>query len=200
MNYKGVSHIAFATGDLDRTIRFWRDLLGLRMVVSLGRDGYKLYFFRISEGQYAGFFEWPDIEPIEEKEAGHPVRGRFAFDHFALSLESHDDLWEIRDRLEAAGEWVSEVVNHGFIHSVYTFDPNGIALEFSFDKGLDLESGGFLCDQDAGEVAREGPDPQPGHWKTPSGPPSEDETMIYPGFGSELESGGCPDSGIDSGS
>ena len=30
--YTGINHLAMATGDIDATIRFWRDLLGMRLV------------------------------------------------------------------------------------------------------------------------------------------------------------------------
>ncbi|MGB2688020.1 MAG: VOC family protein, partial [Desulfobacterales bacterium] len=30
--YTGINHLAMATRDMDTTIRFWRDLLGLRLV------------------------------------------------------------------------------------------------------------------------------------------------------------------------
>jgi catechol 2,3-dioxygenase-like lactoylglutathione lyase family enzyme len=48
MHYTGINHLAMATGDMDATIRFWRDLLGLRLVAGLGRPGYRHYFFEIS--------------------------------------------------------------------------------------------------------------------------------------------------------
>jgi hypothetical protein len=38
----------------------------------------------------------------------------------------------LRKRLLAAGSEVTEVVDHGFIRSVYFTDPNGIALEASW--------------------------------------------------------------------
>ncbi len=31
-NLNGVNHLAMATGDMDKTIRFWRDLLGMKLV------------------------------------------------------------------------------------------------------------------------------------------------------------------------
>ncbi|RPJ10958.1 MAG: VOC family protein, partial [Deltaproteobacteria bacterium] len=36
IKYNGVNHLAMVTSDMDRTIRFWRDLLGMRLVVGLG--------------------------------------------------------------------------------------------------------------------------------------------------------------------
>lgn len=32
MKFSGVNHLAMATGNMDDTIRFWRDLLGMKLV------------------------------------------------------------------------------------------------------------------------------------------------------------------------
>jgi len=44
--FNGVNHLAMATRDMDKTIRFWRDLLGMRLVAGLGQPGYRQYFFQ----------------------------------------------------------------------------------------------------------------------------------------------------------
>lgn len=131
VKYNGVNHLAMATGDMDKTIRFWRDLLGMRLVAGLGRPGYRHYFFEISENDLIAFFEWSEVEPIEEKDHGRPVKGPFAFDHVSIGVDTEDDLWEVKDRLAAAGFWVSEVIDHGFIHSIYFRDPNGYVIELT---------------------------------------------------------------------
>ncbi|HWR72085.1 MAG TPA: VOC family protein, partial [Nitrospirota bacterium] len=59
IKFSGVNHLAMATGDIDATIQFWRDLLGMRLVVGLGQPGYRHYFFEISERDMIAFFEWP---------------------------------------------------------------------------------------------------------------------------------------------
>jgi catechol 2,3-dioxygenase-like lactoylglutathione lyase family enzyme len=41
VKYTGINHLAMATRDMDTTIRFWRDLLGMRLVAGLGRPGYR---------------------------------------------------------------------------------------------------------------------------------------------------------------
>ena len=51
-----------ATGDIDKTIRFWRDLLDMRLVAGIGRQGYRHYFFQISETDLIAFFEWPAVD------------------------------------------------------------------------------------------------------------------------------------------
>jgi len=103
VRFNGVNHLAMATGDMDRTIRFWRDLLGMRLVAGLGRPGYRHYFFQLSDTDLVAFFEWSGVKPMAKKDHGRPVSGPFIFDHVSFGLESEDELWELKDRLEAAG-------------------------------------------------------------------------------------------------
>ena len=180
--YTGINHLAMATKDMDKTIRFWRDLLGMRLVAGLGAGTYKHYFFEISEYDMIAFFEWPGVENISEKDHGAPVKGPFAFDHVSLSVESDDDLWEIKDKMEAAGIWVSEVINHGFIHSIYTFDPNNIPIEFSAPvPGVDLRKDPKMKDRTPTAVALEGSEPQIGHWPDVATPTPFPDRAVYPG-------------------
>ena len=186
VKYNGVNHLAMATGDMDKTIRFWRDLLGMRLVAGLGRPGYRHYFFEISENDLIAFFEWSDVEPIEEKEHGRPVKGPFAFDHVSIGVETEEDLWNLKDKLVAAGIWVSEVIDHGFIHSIYAHDPNGIPIEFSHNvKGIDVRKTPQMADKAPSEITREGPEPHPGQWPPVASPTPKEERRIYPGAGSE---------------
>jgi catechol 2,3-dioxygenase-like lactoylglutathione lyase family enzyme len=32
MKFRGINHLAMVTGDMDVTIRFWRDLIGMRLI------------------------------------------------------------------------------------------------------------------------------------------------------------------------
>ena len=161
--YKGINHLALATRDMDTTIRFWRDLLGMRLVAGLGSTNYRHYFFEISPTDMIAFFEWPEVAAIPLKDHGVPVKEPFAFDHVALAVENDDDLWELKDKLEAAGFWVSEVMDHGFIHSIYTFDPNNIAIEFSaLVPGVNLSTNPQMKDRQPAPAAAEGCEPQPG--------------------------------------
>jgi len=102
VTYTGINHLAMVTGNMDETIRFWRDLLGMRLVAGLGDSKYRHYFFEISEYDMIAFFEWQDVEKIPEKDHGVPVKGPFAFDHISLGVENDDDLWKLKDKFEAA--------------------------------------------------------------------------------------------------
>jgi catechol 2,3-dioxygenase-like lactoylglutathione lyase family enzyme len=186
--FTGMHHIALATADMDQTIRYWRDLLGARLVAGLGKPGARQYFFEIAPQAYVGFFEWPEVRPVPEKDHGMPVKGPFGFDHLSLALTDHEALWTVRERLLKAGYWVSEAMDHGFIHSIYTFDPNNIPLEFSVPTGMDVSAKPVMLDRHPSEITLEGPNPQPDKWGAPTRELNNRlrDREIYPGEGAEL--------------
>lgn len=189
-NFTGVNHLAMVTGDMDETVRFWRDLLGMRLVAGLGEKGYRHYFFEISDTDMLAFFEWPGVLPLPEKDHGYPVQGPAAFDHVSIGVEGEEDLWELKDRLAAAGFAVSGVVDHGFIHSIYAFDPNGIAIEFSANvPGRDVRKNPVMADSNPVETAREGSEPRPEKWPPVTRPTPPTERRVYPGAGARLFAG-----------
>lgn len=176
-----------ATGNMDRTIRFWRDLLGMRLVSGLGEPGYRHYFFQISESDLLAFFEWPDVQPVPEKEHGQPVKGAFIFDHVSFGVETENDLWEIKDKLEAAGFWVSDAIDHGMIHSIYAYDPNGIPIEFSHNvAGVDVRKEPQMRDRKPSNTTLEGAEPKWQVWPEVKKSTPLSQRVVYPGAGSEL--------------
>ena len=187
--YTGINHLAMVTHDMKATIRFWRDLLGMRLIAGLGRPGYRHYFFELSENDMIAFFEWPDAEPLHEKDHGVPVKGPVAFDHISIGVETDDDLWDLKDRLEAADIWVSEAIDHGFIHSIYSFDPNNIPIEFSAPVWeINLRRDPQMKDKSPLQEAMEGSDAQPGKWPKPKLPTPVHERIVYPGEGTIFRS------------
>jgi catechol 2,3-dioxygenase-like lactoylglutathione lyase family enzyme len=188
MKFKGINHLAMVTGDMDATIRFWRDLLGMRLVGALGEPGFRHYFFEISPTDTIAFFEWDGAQPVGRKRHGVPIHGPIVFDHIAFGLESADDLWAMKDRLQAADFECSDVVDHGFIHSIYTFDPNGIPIEFTCDiEDIDIRKEPFMVDAEPSPVALEGPDPQPGKWPEVTRPTPLTDREVRAGAGSDLK-------------
>ncbi len=188
IRYKGINHLAMVTADMDGTIRFWRDFLGMRLVAGLGSSNYRHYFLEISATDMIAFFEWPDVTAIHEKDHGVPVKGPFAFDHVSIAVESDEDLYELKDRFEAADMWVSEVIDHGFIHSIYAFDPNNIPIEFSAPVvHVDIRKNPQMLDPEPTATALEGSEPLPGHWPEPPSNAAEADRAIYSGEGKLFE-------------
>ena len=127
------------------------------------------------------------MTPVAHKDHGRPVRGPFIFDHVSFGVEGEDDLWALKARLEAAGFGVSDVIDHGFIHSIYSFDPNGIPIEFSHNvEGIDVRRNPSMQDSAPSQVTREGAEPQAGKWPEAGEPTPSAQRIVYPGAGSEL--------------
>ena len=182
--YTGINHLALVTEDMDKTIRFWRDLLGMRLVAGLGNGKYRHYFFEISKNDLIAFFEWKDAVSIPVKDHGVPVKGPVAFDHVAIGVESDEDLWELKVKIESTGSWVSEVIDHGFIHSIYTFDPNNIPIEFSANVDhVDIRKYPKMKDRKPSAAAGEGSEQQPGHWTGTVETIAASERIVFPGEG-----------------
>ncbi|MBF0272146.1 MAG: VOC family protein [Magnetococcales bacterium] len=133
-HYTGIHHAAFATKNIELTVRYWRDLLKMPLIYSYGQPGSRQYFFRIGTSCKISFFEWPNVEKIPLKRHGDPVNGPFAFDHISIGVDHEEALWELLATLEGADFPVSDVVNHGYFYSLYSYDPNGIPVEFSWDR------------------------------------------------------------------
>ena len=187
IRYKGINHLAMITGDMDKTIHFWRDLLGMRLVAGLGKPGYRHYFFEISPDDLLAFFEWPRVEPKEEKDHGYPIKGRHIFDHVSFGVATINDLWNLQDRLTDAGYPVSGVIDHGFILSIYSWDPNGIPIEFTINaENIDIRTYPEMLDKLPTQAAQEGSDPQPRHLPEPQDHTPHKKRKIFPGAGSEL--------------
>lgn len=181
--YSGIHHLAFATGDLDATIRFWRDLLGLRLVYGYGSPGYRQYFFELSARDMIAFFEWPSVSPLLRRTHGTPVKGSFAFDHVSIGVESEEVLWEVMGKLASAGFPASDVIDHGFIRSVYSFDPNGIPIEFSYEIAeYDIRQLPLFADEAPPAAATLGPEPQKDYWAKAEDIP-EAERVVVQGVG-----------------
>lgn len=136
MKIRGFNHLAMVTGNMEKTVRFYRDVLGMPLVAAVGNTPkggypYRHYFFEVAPNATIAFFEWPGMVEEFHKPAGQPGRGRLQFDHVSFDVESEEVLLELQNRLHEVGVQVTEVIDHKFIHSIYFTDPNGIALEAS---------------------------------------------------------------------
>lgn len=132
--YRGVNHLAMITDDMDKTVRFYRDVLGMKVVGTVGGvfDGKRMrhYFFSLGPASTIAFFEWPDIELPPRKDSGVPATGR-NFDHVSINVESEEVLRQVQERVRSHGVDATDFVDHGMVKSIYFEDPNGISLEFS---------------------------------------------------------------------
>ena len=92
MLLKGINHLAFITNDLEKTIRFYRDLLGMELVAGIGHEGFRHYFFKFGDNMVA-FFEYDEARPMERKDHGDPTDNPLGFDHVSFTVGSCEDLF-----------------------------------------------------------------------------------------------------------
>lgn len=118
-------HVALLCADVERTIRFYQDLLGFPLTdLFENRDyaGSTHFFFDIGHGNALAFFDLPglDLGPYAEVLGG--------LHHLAISVTPAE--WEAaRERLIAAGVAVDVVSGS----SMYFRDPDGTRLELLRD-------------------------------------------------------------------
>ncbi len=143
MQYRGLVDAALVTNDMDKTVRFYRDVLGMSVVVTFAMDinGQRVrhYFFSLGCSTYLSFFEWPGVDLPPRKDAGVPASGR-QFDHVTIAVDSEKALLEIQERVRASGIPAGDVVDLGIARAIFFEDLNGITLAFAVVKqDLDQE-------------------------------------------------------------
>jgi catechol 2,3-dioxygenase-like lactoylglutathione lyase family enzyme len=123
---RGVHHMALLSSDVERTIRFYQDLLEFPLTeIFENRDyqGSNHFFFDIGNGNLLAFFDFPglDLGPYAEVLGG--------LHHVAISVDRAT--WErLRGKLDAAG--VDYQTESG--SSLYLRDPDGARLELLADS------------------------------------------------------------------
>ena len=143
MNYYGIADVTLVTNDMEKTVRFYRDVLGMSVVVTFAKEinGQRCrhYFFKLGPASCLSFFEWPDVELLPRKDAGVPAAGR-QFDHVLIGVDSDETLMDLQKRVRKAGIQPSDIVDMGFARAIFFEDPNGISLGFAlYTRNLETE-------------------------------------------------------------
>ena len=136
-NLRRLHHFAWKCKDVKETEAFYTGILGLPLVHTIEADHvpstgeyapYKHIFFQIDDGSCIAFFELGDGKGAETDCDDWVV-------HFAFKVWRHDELLAAKEHLEENGIDVIGPTDHGFIQSIYFFDPNGLRLEITYDTG-----------------------------------------------------------------
>jgi len=122
---------------------------------------------------------------MERKFHGSPTREPRGFDHVSFTVDSREELFHFKDRLEAAGIEISGAVDHGTIWSIYFFDPNNIPLEISWNC-MEVIKPPAISDDDPLAIVAEGADPQPGIWPEVTQPTPLERMTAHFGNGHEM--------------
>lgn len=132
-------HTAYVSKDLEATRAFYEDILGFPLVATWSEADplfgamrtYCHTFFELADGSALAFFQFanPDDDALF-----NPPLTPSPFRHIAMKV-TKEAQEGIAQRL-AEANWKPEgtyTLEHGYCTSLYTEDPNGMLLEFTYD-------------------------------------------------------------------
>ncbi|MHC9296970.1 VOC family protein [Mycobacterium sp. LTG2003] len=152
--FGGINHVALVCSDMERTVDFYSNVLGMPLIKSLDLPGGigQHFFFDAGNGDCIAFFwfrDAPDGVPGISAPAAIPGIGEIvsatgSLNHLALHVPA-EKFDEYRQKLKAKGVRVGPVLNHDnsamqvsptvhpgvYVRSFYFFDPDGVTLEFA---------------------------------------------------------------------
>lgn len=149
----GLCHLALVCEDMERTVDFYTNVLGMKLAKTIAMPGGgQHFFFDMGHEEYIAFFWFPNApkrapgiaSASELPGVGDIVTAHGSMNHvsFKIPLERFD---EYKAKLDAKGVRTGPVLNHDesergvaaefhdgvFVRSMYFFDPDGILLEFA---------------------------------------------------------------------
>jgi glyoxylase I family protein len=129
MRIAGIHHITLLVADVERSLAFYRNVLGLRLVKQTVNDDDKAarhLIFGDEDGRPGTLItclEYPDLD--------EGTVGRGSTHHFALAVESEAELAAWRDYLVSRGIPTTDVMNRSDFKSIYLRDPDGHIVEIA---------------------------------------------------------------------
>lgn len=125
---KGICHFGLSAADLDESVRFYTEVLGLEVSERREKD----CFFRIGEGDVLALIQYPWDRDRFDAEMRPRNFGK-AFTHFGLTAESAEAVFDFQEHLKAHGvKMVKEAYERWDGAGLYFLDPNGYTLEYIY--------------------------------------------------------------------
>lgn len=134
-----IGHIHLTVSNLERSLKFYRDLLGFEITSFYGDAAVFLsaggYHHHIGLNTWAG------------EDASSPPPGHTGMYHFAILYPGRKELARVVRRLLTLNHPIEGASDHGVSESVYLLDPDGNGVELYADKSEDkwpIDSEGHL--------------------------------------------------------
>lgn len=121
-----IGHVHLTVADLERSLAFYRDLLGFEVTTRYGASAVFLsaggYHHHIGLNTWAG-------KGVTPPPAGHS--GLF---HFAILYPSRKELAKVLKKITDAHYPLTGTADHGVSEALYLNDPDGIGVELYTDR------------------------------------------------------------------
>lgn len=116
---KRIGHVLIYVRDLEQSLAWYKDILGLEVVVA--DDDFNAVFLSFGESDHdIGLLPLPEGRDLD----------RAAFQHLAFEFEGTlDDLKAFHAKLKDKGVEVTATLDHGVSYGVYFLDPDGHKFE-----------------------------------------------------------------------
>jgi catechol 2,3-dioxygenase len=124
-----IGHVHLKVSDLDRSLAFWRDVLGFEVMVRMGDQA-----AFISAG---GYHHHIGLNTWESKGAGPPPRAATGLYHVAVRYPDRATLADAVRRIAQAGIPLEGASDHGVSEAIYLSDPDGNGVELYRDRPRD---------------------------------------------------------------
>ncbi|HEX6710520.1 MAG TPA: VOC family protein [Rubrobacter sp.] len=121
-----IGHVHLRVADLDRAIRFYRDLMGFDLVARLGDQAAFL-----SAG---GYHHHIGLNTWQSKGGEPPAPGTTGLYHFAINYPTRRDLAVAFKRLLDNGWSIDGASDHGTHEAIYLHDPDSNGIELAWDQ------------------------------------------------------------------
>jgi catechol 2,3-dioxygenase len=126
MEVKELGHIVLYVRELERSRRFYGEVLGWNEVARLGRQG-AVFSSGRTHHELLLLEVGPNATPI-------PPAPRVGMYHFGLKIgETDEELRAALEELVAAGATIIGSADHTVTHSLYIEDPDGNEIELYID-------------------------------------------------------------------
>lgn len=127
-----VGHVHLKVSDLDRAIEFYRDVIGLTVMVDARPLGFEAAF--LAAGHYHHHI---GLNTFESAGGTPPPPGHTGLFHVALVYPDARALATVVRRLREHDYPIDHASDHGATVSVYLSDPDGNGLELYYDRPRD---------------------------------------------------------------
>lgn len=121
-----IGHVHLTVSDLQRALKFYRDILGFQITTTYGDSAVFLsaggYHHHIGLNTWAG----PNASP--------PPDGHTGLYHFAILYPSRKELARVVKRLFEVNYKLEGASDHGVSESIYLNDPDGNGVELYADR------------------------------------------------------------------
>ncbi len=121
-----IGHVHLKVADLERALRFYRDVLGFQVMQRMGDSAAFL-----SAG---GYHHHIGLNTWESAGGNAPAPGTTGLYHLAVLYPTQAALGDALKRLMTAGIPLEGAADHGVSEALYLRDPDGNGVELSWDR------------------------------------------------------------------